>query len=67
MYIFVKTNETMNAQPQCNAEILAAAVNDGSVIIPTAKANNFKQWMTSPVLKFEYIKKGELTTIKKVK
>jgi len=54
-------------QPQCNAEILAAAMQDGAVTLPNEKANNFKRWMSSPILKFEYIVKGELTTIKKVK
>lgn len=54
-------------QPQCNAEILAAVMQDGYVMIPSYKAENFKLWMTSPILKFEYIKKGELTTIKKTK
>ena len=57
----------LTTQPQCNAEILAAVMQDGSVIVPSYKAENFKFWMTSPVLKFEYIKKGELTTIKKTK
>jgi len=56
-----------STQPECNAEILYAAMQDGSVTLPNYKAENFKRWMTSPVLKFEYIVKGELTTIKKVK
>jgi hypothetical protein len=54
-------------QPQCNAEILAAVCTDGMVSLPNQKADNFKRWMSSPILKFEYIVKGELTTIKKVK
>lgn len=51
----------------CNAEILFALKEQGEVLIPTYKAENFKYWMSSPVLKFDYHVKGELTKIVHIK
>lgn len=54
----------METQPTCNAEILFKTKEQGEIVLPNEKANKFKTWMNSRVLKFEYITKGELTTIK---
>lgn len=47
----------------CNAEILFALKEQGEVLIPNDRATNFKHWMSSPALKFDYKVKGELTKI----